>query len=310
MNIHTYIHTYTHTHPLAPLSPHKPGYGVLFKSWESFYTRRLYHRIQDCWNRPINSNPGAYIDVITRESNDNNCTLKVTDQTTHCLNLGSYNYLGFADDWANTCRERVMSSLKTWPISMQTSLGEGGCTAIHKDLEATVARFVGKEAALVYTMGYGTNATTIPTLCGAGDLIISDSLNHTSIVNGARASGAAIRVFKHNDAKSLEEVRKNITSGKQLFMSPCHLATIYSGLLQLPAPLVSSPLPTYMHTYIHTYIRRLTYLSSLGTPLARTLALTCPFDPDPPALPSLIIRCFARASPTVFPDAIGRGRRS
>ena len=199
-------------------------------------------RPQDCWNRPINSNPGAYIDVITRESNDNNCTLNVTDQTTRCLNLGSYNYLGFADDWANTCRERVMTSLNTWPISMQTSLGEGGCTAIHKDLESTVARFVGKEAALVYTMGYGTNATTIPTLCGSGDLIISDALNHTSIVNGARASGAAIRVFKHNDPKSLEEVRSH--KGNRLFVLYRYHPP--PGLLHLPTLPASPPRSTYI----------------------------------------------------------------
>jgi serine palmitoyltransferase len=60
---------------------------------------------------------------------------------------------------------------------------------IHLQLEATVARFVGKEASMVFNMGYGTNATAIPALVGKGSLIVSDSLNHTSIVNGARASG-------------------------------------------------------------------------------------------------------------------------
>jgi hypothetical protein len=57
-----------------------------------------------------------------------------------------------------------------------------------------------------YNMGFGTNATTIPALVGKGDLIISDALNHTSIVNGARASQALIRIFKHNDASDLEQV--------------------------------------------------------------------------------------------------------
>ena len=55
-------------------------------------------------------------------------------------------------------------------------------------------------------MGFNTNATTIPSLVGRGDLIVSDELNHTSIVNGARSSGAAIRVFRHNDAGDLERV--------------------------------------------------------------------------------------------------------
>ena len=60
---------------------------------------------------------------------------------------------------------------------------------VHKKLEETVARFLGKEAAFVFNMGYGTNSTGIPALLGRGSLIVSDALNHTSIVNGARASG-------------------------------------------------------------------------------------------------------------------------
>jgi len=63
-------------------------------------------------------------------------------------------------------------------------------------------------------MGYGTNATTIPTLVGKGCLIISDELNHTSIVNGSRSSGAHIRVFRHNNAQHLEKVlREAIAEG-------------------------------------------------------------------------------------------------
>ena len=55
-------------------------------------------------------------------------------------------------------------------------------------------------------MGFATNSATIPALVGKGDLIISDALNHTSIVNGARGSAALIRIFKHNDAGDLEKV--------------------------------------------------------------------------------------------------------
>jgi len=58
-------------------------------------------------------------------------------------------------------------------------------------------------------MGYGTNATTIPVLSTPGTLIISDKLNHTSIVNGSRASSAVVRVFNHNDPKSLEKVLRD-----------------------------------------------------------------------------------------------------
>ena len=61
-----------------------------------------------------------------------------------------------------------------------------------------MARFLGKPAAMAFGMGFATNSTNIPTLVGKGDLIVSDELNHSSLVLGARLSGAKIKVFKHN----------------------------------------------------------------------------------------------------------------
>ena len=82
-----------------------------------------------------------------------------------------------------------------------------GTLAIHDELEALVARFVGKPAAMVFGMGFATNSANIPTLVGKGDLIVSDELNHTSLVLGARLSGAKIKVFKHNGKSSRNRVR-------------------------------------------------------------------------------------------------------
>jgi serine palmitoyltransferase len=89
-------------------------------------------------------------------------------QSRECLNLGSYNYLGFADDWQETCKEAVMPVLDTLPVNCASSRVDLGTTVLHKELEALVARFVGKEDAIVYNMGYGTNSTTIPALVRAG----------------------------------------------------------------------------------------------------------------------------------------------
>ena len=124
----------------------------MLKAWESFFTRRLYHRIQDCWGRPIASSPGARIQVMERTSTNENCTLHLTGRRIECLNLGSYNYLGFADDWAISCKREVLSSLDEWPVSMSSSRAEAGSITLHEELEQTVARFLGKEAAVVYTM--------------------------------------------------------------------------------------------------------------------------------------------------------------
>ena len=184
----------------------KTGYSLLLKSWESFFTRRLYHRIQDCWGRPIASSPGSHIDVMERKSPDNNCTMEVTGKTKRCINVGSYNYLGFADDWKETCAESVLNTLEQWPVSMSNSRMDFGNSVLHEELEKKVAKFVGKESALVYTMGYNTNVVTLAALMGRGTLIISDNLNHTSIVNGARGSDAFIRVFRNNDIAHLESV--------------------------------------------------------------------------------------------------------
>ena len=78
-----------------------------------------------------------------------------------------------------------------------------------------VARFVGKPAAMLISMGYATNSTTIPALVSKGCLIISDELNHSSIVFGSRLSGAFIRVFKHNSMTDLEALLKECISQGQ-----------------------------------------------------------------------------------------------
>lgn len=208
-------------------------FAPLLKSWEDFFKRRIYHRIQDCFNRPVASNPGAHIAVVERVSSDGNksmqflgsldsldtdeqkqayqdgdhfVTLKEDRVARSCLNLGSYNYLGFADDWGVTCKKDVIETLEKFPVSASACRTEFGTTSLHRKLEKAVADFLGKEDSVVLTMGFNTNATTIPALVGKDDLILSDELNHTSIINGARASGAKIRVFKHNSSEDLEEV--------------------------------------------------------------------------------------------------------
>jgi len=256
-------------------------YAPLLSSWENFYTRRLYHRIQDCFNRPIASNPGANIHVLERVSTDGNKTMSLLgtlqdldndrqrseyidpkvgnrkkshfveatnlchdkhgseDQSGRvaraCLNLGSYNYLGFADDWKLTCRDDVLDSLNDLPISNSSCRNEFGTTKLHREVEEVVARFLNKEDALALNMGFNTNCTTIPALTSRGDLLISDELNHTSIVNGARASGAAIRIFRHNDTKHLEDIlRQAIIMGRPRTRRPWNkIMVIVEGIYSM-----------------------------------------------------------------------------
>ncbi|KAJ6410487.1 hypothetical protein OIU84_007267 [Salix udensis] len=173
------------------------GYAPICSGQEDFIFRRLYNRVQDCFGRPISSAPDVWFDIVHRYSNDNNKTMRRTSKVTRCLNLGSYNYLGFAaaDEY---CTPRVIETLKRFSPSTCSPRVDGGTTTLHKELEESVANFVGKPAAIVFGMGYATNTATLPVLIGKGGLIVSDSLNHNSIINGARGSGATIRVFQHN----------------------------------------------------------------------------------------------------------------
>jgi len=190
------------------------GYAPLLIDFEDFYTRRMYRRIQDCWNRPIASAPGACIDVMLRESKDYNKTLTLTGKTRRCLNLGSYNYLGFGDP-SSTTKPAVLKAIDKFGACTGSTRLALGTTTLHAELEVLVARFVRKPDAMVFGMGFGTNSTGIPALIGKGGLIISDSNNHSSLVSGARSSGAKIMVFKHNDPEDLEAVvRRAIVSGQ------------------------------------------------------------------------------------------------
>jgi len=216
-----------------------PDYAPLSTLFENFYYRRVYVRVIDAFNRPIATNPGASIDVLERVSYDSQKTMEILNSTEElperlaksydterhrmldsglvrrCINLGSYNYLGFADDWSTTCQDDVLASLDDLPVNISSSRSEVGTTTLHIKLEQMIAEFLGKPNAIVFNMGFNTNTTSIPALVQRGDLIISDELNHTSLVNGARASGAHIRTFKHNDAKHLEHViRDSIVIGQ------------------------------------------------------------------------------------------------
>ena len=181
-----------------------------------FYIRNLYGNIEDVFNRPVYSSPEDWIDVAIREPESTRgffSKLVTTPQSRRCLNLGSYNYLGFGG--LNThCTPLVVQSVLDFPITSGSCSAELGYSTHVKQVEETTARFVGKESAVVVGMGFATNSTVIPALCGAGDLILSDALNHNSIVEGARLSGAKIKAFKHNCVGDLELLLQQAVAGK------------------------------------------------------------------------------------------------
>jgi len=87
-----------------------------------------------------------------------------------------------------------------------------GNLAIHEALERELAEFLGTESVLTFSSGYMANLGVIPTLVGAGDAVVSDALNHASIVDGCRLSRAEVRVFPHADADGLAAVLGDVAS--------------------------------------------------------------------------------------------------
>ncbi|MDE2920094.1 MAG: glycine C-acetyltransferase [Chloroflexota bacterium] len=119
------------------------------------------------------------------------------------INMSSNDYLGLANDAA--LREAAMAGAETWGGGAGAVRTIAGTLDVHQALESEIAAWKGVEATLVFQSGFAGNLGTIPALVGRGDVILSDELNHASIIDGCRLSRAEIRRFAHADADSLRE---------------------------------------------------------------------------------------------------------
>ena len=144
-------------------------------------------------------------------------TIAVTEGLQHrhvtLINLSSYNYLGLSS------RPEVIAAAKaaldTYGLGAAGSPILSGTMDVHVQLEEAVARFKGKEAAMVFPTGYSTNVGVISGLMRPGDWVIADQNAHASIVDGAILSKATVRFFRHNSPADLEKKLKQAT-GKKL----------------------------------------------------------------------------------------------
>lgn len=181
----------------SAVEANREAYVPLYQSFESFYTRNIYRRICDAWNMPICSVPGALIRIIDRVSDDYNWNFRTTGAITEAINMGSYNYLGFAQN-SGPILDSVERTLGHYGVGLCSTSHELGTTDALRRLEAQTARYLGVEASIIFGMGFATNATNIHSIATKGCLIMSDELNHASLILGCRISGATIRVFRHN----------------------------------------------------------------------------------------------------------------
>jgi 8-amino-7-oxononanoate synthase len=120
------------------------------------------------------------------------------------LNFSSNDYLGLANEPA--LKDAAIQAVEKFGTGSGASRLICGSLAPHHELEEALAAFKGLEAALTFSTGYAAAVGTISALVGKEDVVVIDKLVHASIVDGARLSGAKLRVFAHNDLNDLEEI--------------------------------------------------------------------------------------------------------
>lgn len=129
------------------------------------------------------------------------------------LNFSSNDYLGLAND--PVLKRAAVEAVERYGVGAGASRLVSGNLAPYDELEAKLAQFKGKEAAIVFGSGYAANVGTITALVGEGDVVILDKLNHASIIDGARQSGATVRVYPHRNLKKLGELLQQTQSARR-----------------------------------------------------------------------------------------------
>ena len=134
------------------------------------------------------------------------------------VNLSSNNYLGLTTH--PKLRERALQAVKELGVGSGSVRTIAGTMAIHMELETKLAAFKHTEAAVVFQSGFAANAGTVSSVLTKEDFIISDELNHASIIDGARLSRATIKVFPHKDADAARRILQDLpAAGRKLLIT-------------------------------------------------------------------------------------------
>jgi len=124
------------------------------------------------------------------------------------INLSSNNYLGLTTH--PKLREAAIEATRKYGVGSGAVRTIAGTMRIHMELEEKIARFKNVEACVVFQSGFAANAGTVSSILSKEDFILSDELNHASIIDGARLSRAKIKVFRHKDIAHAEELLKEV----------------------------------------------------------------------------------------------------
>jgi glycine C-acetyltransferase len=135
------------------------------------------------------------------------------------INLASNNYLGLTTH--PKLREAALQATRQYGVGSGAVRTIAGTMKIHMELEEKIARFKNVEACVVFQSGFAANAGTVSAILGKDDFIVSDQLNHASIIDGARLSRAKVLVFRHKDIAHAEEQLASVkdAAGKKLLIT-------------------------------------------------------------------------------------------
>jgi glycine C-acetyltransferase len=146
--------------------------------------------------------------------------------------FASYSYLGLVGHpRINAAAKEAIDRYGTGTHGVRMLAGSLG---LHRELEALIAEFKGTEAAVTYTSGYVTNLTVVSSLMGRGDYVISDKLNHASIVDGCMMSGAKFLRFRHNDMDDLKYRLESIPDGSTKMVVADAVFSMDGDIIDLP----------------------------------------------------------------------------
>jgi glycine C-acetyltransferase len=148
------------------------------------------------------------------------------------INLASNNYLGLANHTRlKAAARRAIDELGVGSGAVRTIAGN---MAIHRELEDELARFKHTEATLLYQSGFTANAGTVAALLGKEDIIVSDELNHASIIDGARLSGAEKKIYPHKDVAAARALLAESHSARRLLLITDGVFSMDGDIAPLP----------------------------------------------------------------------------
>ena len=148
------------------------------------------------------------------------------------VNLSSNNYLGLTTH--PKLREKALEAVRQLGVGSGSVRSIAGTMDIHMELERRLAVFKKTEAVVVFQSGFAANAGTVAAVLSKDDVVISDELNHASIIDGSRLSRATIKVFPHKDAEAARKIVKELPAGQRKLL-------ITDGVFSMDGDLGSLP---------------------------------------------------------------------